>query len=309
MAHLPRATALGSATLASMALLAPQLIAQTPARIQLPRPETEIAERPNSATAAEVSPQLLSDLLAAAGSVRGFAPDFKARTVIVYVATAKGIYRWDRAANVLEPVLEGDHRALTGSPDFVRKAPLNLVYVADASQAGETPASEFESRRRADGIFMGQAVFDLCAKVGLEEVVRAWIDADAFASAVRLPQSQRAVLAQSVGYGLLDGSTVPRLPRFMTDMPQSIPDELLLPDAPGTARSIEPFRSLTRKMTMADVVRRCGIPDEGQGSGVHIFIYHLDDGSIVAIGTGDLKALGYVTHVTRSGGTELLKRK
>jgi hypothetical protein len=54
-------------------------------------------------------------------------------------------------------------------------------------------------------------------------------------------------------------------------------------------------------MTMIDVVKLCGIPDEHQGSGIFIFLYHLSDGSVVAIGTGNLKHLGYVQHIDRSG--------
>ena len=100
------------------------------------------------------------------------------------------------------------------------------------------------------------------------------------------------------------------LPRYMTDIPQLIPEEIIVANAPKTTRSVEPFRSLTRAMTMVDVVRRCGVPDEHQGSGIYIFIYHLDDGSIVAVGTADLKRLIYVSHFEVSGkGSELLPAK
>jgi len=54
-------------------------------------------------------------------------------------------------------------------------------------------------------------------------------------------------------------------------------------------------------MTMADVVRRCGVPDEHQGSGIYIFIYHLEVRSVVAVGPADLKSLLYVSHSDTSG--------
>jgi hypothetical protein len=82
---------------------------------------------------------------------------------------------------------------------------------------------------------------------------------------------------------------------------QPMPPEIMLPDAPETARDIEAFRSLRKAMTMVDVVRKCGLPDEHQGSGIYIFVYHLRDGSTVMIGTANLKSLLYARHVDKSG--------
>jgi hypothetical protein len=82
---------------------------------------------------------------------------------------------------------------------------------------------------------------------------------------------------------------------------QLLPLQIMFPDAPKTARDIEAFRSLRRAMTMMDVVRKCGLPDEDQGSGLHVFVYRLRDGSAVYIGTGDLKSLLYAKHVDKSG--------
>ena len=75
----------------------------------------------------------------------------------------------------------------------------------------------------------------------------------------------------------------------------------MLPDAPKTARDIEAFRSLRKEMKMVDVVRKCGLPDEHQGSGIYIFVYRLQDGTTVRIGTANLKSLLYVQHVDKSG--------
>ena len=81
----------------------------------------------------------------------------------------------------------------------------------------------------------------------------------------------------------------------------------MIPDVPKTARDIAPFRSLSKMMTMVDVVRKCGLPDEDQGSGIHIFIYHLRDGSAVSVITGDLKTL-HIAHVDKSGKFTFLIR-
>jgi hypothetical protein len=58
---------------------------------------------------------------------------------------------------------------------------------------------------------------------------------------------------------------------------------------------------------MIDVVRKCGIPDEHQGGGIYIFLYDMDDGSLVTIGTADLKTLMYVNHVESSRSSSLLR--
>ena len=94
---------------------------------------------------------------------------------------------------------------------------------------------------------------------------------------------------------------VPSLRRMLQTA--QLPPQLRMPDAPATAREITPFLSTTRNMTMRDVVSRCGLPDEHQGSGIYIFIYHLNDGSTVAIGTGDLNRLLYVQHINSSNET------
>ena len=100
--------------------------------------------------------------------------------------------------------------------------------------------------------------------------------------------------------------TVKGLPRYMTDMPQPIPEQIKPPDAPETVRHIECFRSFTDKSAMIDVVRKCGVPDEHQGSGIFIFLYDLEDGSVVAVGTGDLKRLLYIHHIANGRGSSLL---
>lgn len=57
---------------------------------------------------------------------------------------------------------------------------------------------------------------------------------------------------------------------------------------------------------MVDVVRKCGVPDDHQGSGIYIFIYHLNDGSIVAVGTPNLERLMYVDHMDVNGNSASL---
>jgi hypothetical protein len=101
--------------------------------------------------------------------------------------------------------------------------------------------------------------------------------------------------------------SVKGLPRYMTDIPQPIPEQIKLPDAPKTARNVQCFGAFKESSTMIDVVRKCGIPDQHQGSGIFIFLYDMDDGSFVAIGTADLKKLLYINHIENTRASSLLQ--
>jgi hypothetical protein len=70
---------------------------------------------------------------------------------------------------------------------------------------------------------------------------------------------------------------------------------------PPTARAIEAFRRIKPHMSMERIMEICGVPDEDIGSGIHIYVYKLSDGSLVRIGTPDKKRLVYVVHVLPNG--------
>jgi hypothetical protein len=103
-----------------------------------------------------------------------------------------------------------------------------------------------------------------------------------------------------------------KLPGYMTaTLGQNYALDLMFPHAPETSRDIKCFRNLNSSTTMSEVVQRCGIPDELGGSGINIFIYHLDDNSIVAIGAaGITEPLMYAKHTTSTGkSSDLIARK
>ncbi len=85
-------------------------------------------------------------------------------------------------------------------------------------------------------------------------------------------------------------------PSTRADENQPMPDQLELPDAPKTARSVACFSALAKDSTMVQVVKKCGIPDKHLGSGIYIFGYYMSDCSIVSVGTPDLKHIT-VKHV------------
>ena len=72
--------------------------------------------------------------------------------------------------------------------------------------------------------------------------------------------------------------------------------------------TIKVFRSIKRRMSMKEVIGLCGEPDGDIGSGIHIYIYKLADGSVVRVGTPDDKQIMYVVHVAANGKERYLLR-
>jgi hypothetical protein len=99
-----------------------------------------------------------------------------------------------------------------------------------------------------------------------------------------------------------------KLPWYLTATSgQNAALDEMFPNAPKTSRDLANFLTLKRTMSMMDVVRRCGSPDEVGGSGIAIFVYHLNDGSLVAVGaTGATEQLLYASHIETSGKASAL---
>lgn len=151
--------------------------------------------------------QVLSNMLWAAFGVnrpdsgKRTAPSAKDRQEIdIYVATADGLYLYNARAHKLELILAKDIRAMTGVQEFVGKAALNLVYVADFTRMGERPEDEKVFYSAANTGFISQNVYLYCASEGLATVVRGWVDRPALAKVIGLRPDQRITLAQTVGY-------------------------------------------------------------------------------------------------------------
>lgn len=94
-----------------------------------------------------------------------------------------------------------------------------------------------------------------------------------------------------------------KLPAYMTVTggQNSALDEMF-PNSPKTSRELADFRKLKATMSMTEIAHRCGEPDEVWGSGIAIFIYHLRDGTLVAIGaTGATGPILGVNHIKANG--------
>jgi SagB-type dehydrogenase family enzyme len=193
------------------------LAAQEPKPIELPQPQTEGGKPLMQAlkarhTTREFKPnplaaQVLSNLLWAAFGINR--PDSGKRTapsarnwqeIDIYVAMAEGTYVYDAKTHRLNPVLSGDIRAATGAQDFVKDAPVNLVYVADLAKTGDASAEGQNLYTAVDTGFISQNVYLFCASEGLATVVRGTVDRPALAKLLKLRADQKIIVAQTVGY-------------------------------------------------------------------------------------------------------------
>jgi nitroreductase len=184
--------------------------------IELPKPQMEggkplmqaLKERKTSRefSSEKLPMQVLSNMLWAADGINR--PDGKRtaptamnkQEIDVYVALQQGLYLYDANANKLIGVLAQDLREATGMQPFVKDAPVNLVFVADYAKMGNTPDDQKNFFAAADTGYISQNVYLFCASEGLATVVRAYVDKPACSAAMKLPDTKKIILAQTVGY-------------------------------------------------------------------------------------------------------------
>ena len=150
---------------------------------------------------------LVSDLLWAANGINR--PESGKRTAPsamnwqetdIYLVTADGVYLYQPKPHALLLVTTNDLRAATGGQEFVKDAPVNLVYVADLAKVNSPHADMKESLVGMDAAFVSQNVYLFCASEGLATVVRGSVDKEKLAGLLGLHADQRVTLAQTVGY-------------------------------------------------------------------------------------------------------------
>ncbi|MEW6529402.1 MAG: nitroreductase family protein [Thermodesulfobacteriota bacterium] len=193
------------------------LLAQESKPIPLPQPQTDGGKPLMQALKArkttrefsdqKISAQILSNLLWAAFGInradsgRRTAPSALNRQEIdVYATTSDGLFLYNAKEHSLKQILTTDIRALTGRQNTAKEAALNLVYVADLAKMGDAPDADKLPIAWADTGFIGENAYLYCASEGLGVVIRANIDREALAKAMKLRPEQRITLAQSVGY-------------------------------------------------------------------------------------------------------------
>ncbi len=117
----------------------------------------------------------------------------------IYVARPEGVFVYDPPAHCLRLVTATDLRAKTGGQDFVKTAPVALIFVADLSRLAKAKPEERERYANIDVGFVSQNIYLYCASEGLASVVHE-LDRRELPALLKLKPEQRVILAQSVGY-------------------------------------------------------------------------------------------------------------
>ena len=153
-----------------------------------------------------ISEQELSNLLWAAFGVnredgKRTTPTARGwREFDIYVVKADGWYIYEAEKNVLLKMGNEDLREHAGKQDFVKTAPLNLIFVADFNRMPDVSDEIRNFYSATDVGFISQNVYLYCASAGLSTVVRAQIDKDKMREVFKLRPEQYPVLGQTVGY-------------------------------------------------------------------------------------------------------------
>jgi SagB-type dehydrogenase family enzyme len=183
--------------------------------IELPQPETKggmpIMDALNNRSSQRefsdkaLSMQEISNILWAAWGInrengKHTAPSSRNKQEMdVYISIEKGVFLYIPEKNALKMVLDKDIRKETGGQDFVGKAPLNLLFVANYKKA-ESTSEEYKCTSGVNAGFMSQNVYLYCASKKLASVVRGWFDAEKLHEIMGLEKYQEVILCHTVGY-------------------------------------------------------------------------------------------------------------
>lgn len=142
----------------------------------------------------EVDAQTLSEILWAAWGMkangkRTIPTSRNLQNLAVYVLTPQGAWKYDGAQHALVRVTGENLIPLCNKQDFVQKAPVHLVYAAKDDYAGPMHAGSAY-----------QNVYLYATSRGMSTVVRAMIDKDGLARALRLAADEKVYAHQMVGW-------------------------------------------------------------------------------------------------------------
>jgi nitroreductase len=118
----------------------------------------------------------------------------------IYAVLGKGIYRYDPHDSTLYPVVKGDLRQQAGTQDYVKTAPLNLIYVADFAKMKNTEEAKKESYASADAAFIAENVYLVCAAFDMGCVVRASVDREKLSATMKLRPDQKIIFGHTIGF-------------------------------------------------------------------------------------------------------------
>lgn len=142
----------------------------------------------------EIDAQTLSEILWSAwgishGDKRTVPTSQNKQNLKVYVAKADGTWLYNAKDNRLKQISPQDLRPLLAKQDFVKTAPLTLIFAGSDSK--NTPM-------HAGSAYQNVGLY--CASKGLSNVVRGYLDREAVEQALKLPPEEKVVITQTIGW-------------------------------------------------------------------------------------------------------------
>ena len=138
--------------------------------------------------------QTLSELLWSAwgishGEKRTIPTSQNKQNLKVYVTKADGTWLYNAKDNRLEQVSNQDLRALMAKQDFVKTAPITLIFTGSDTK---------NSPMHAGSAYQNVGLY--CASKGLGNVVRGYLDREAVEKALNLPAEEKVIITQTIGW-------------------------------------------------------------------------------------------------------------
>ena len=158
----------------------------------------------------ELSQQMISNLLWAASGINRENGKMTAPTacnwqeIEIYVFMKNGVYLYQPKENILKKCFDADMRAIAGIQEFVKTAPVVLVYVADRSKMKGRDGKDADEKAKdfyccTDTGFVSQNVYLFCVSEKLNTVVIGYLDRVELEKALKLSKDKKVILSQPVG--------------------------------------------------------------------------------------------------------------
>ncbi len=142
----------------------------------------------------DIDTQTLSEILWSAWGIshdgkRTIPTSMNKQDLKVYVFKSDGVWLYNATNNSLEPIIHNDKRNLFATQDFVKSAPLTLLYTGTDSK---------NSPLHAGSAYQNVGLY--CASKGLNNVVRGYFDHKLIEQSLNLPTEEKAIISQTIGW-------------------------------------------------------------------------------------------------------------
>jgi SagB-type dehydrogenase family enzyme len=166
----------------------------------------QLRQSQRSFSSKELTSQQISNLLWAAYGINrpdGFRTVPAAKNWFeydIYVLKSDGWFLYEVSKHTLLKMGNEDLRNIGGTQDFVKAAPLILVYVADFDRMTGATDDQKKFFSAVDLGYISQNVYLWCASEGLATIILGQVDKPKVNEVLKLKPAQQVILSQPVAY-------------------------------------------------------------------------------------------------------------